>query len=129
MVYSEVFDAARTKLREDALLIIEAKVSEDTYGGGSGLRIIAERILDLAEARSRFARMLQIEINGQADANMLRQIMGPFAGGDCPITVAYRNAGAMCNIELGEGWRVTLRDELLSSLRSWLGEKAVNVRF
>jgi DNA polymerase-3 subunit alpha len=129
MVYSETFDAARNKLQSDALLIIEAKVSEDSYGGGSGLRIIAERILDLAEARSRFARMLQLEINGQADAAKLKQIMGPFTGGDCPITIGYRNGDAVCQVELGEAWRVTLRDELLASLRGWLGEKAVAVRY
>ncbi|MBV8467140.1 MAG: DNA polymerase III subunit alpha [Burkholderiales bacterium] len=129
MVYSETFDAARGKLQQDALLIIEAKVSEDSYGGGGGLRIIAERILDLAEARSRFARVLQLEINGQADAAKLKQIMGPFTGGDCPITIGYRNGDAVCQVELGEAWRVTLRDELLASLRSWLGEKAVAVRY
>jgi len=129
MVYSEVFDAARAKLREDALLVIEAKVSEDSYGGGGGLRIIAERVLDLAEARSRFARSLSLLFNGNADAQHLRQLMTPYLGGECPVQIEYHNADARCQMELGDGWRVTLRDELMASLRSWLGDDAVKVRF
>ncbi|MEH6459303.1 DNA polymerase III subunit alpha [Chitinimonas sp. JJ19] len=129
MVYSEVFDDARHKLSVDSLLVIEAKVSEDSYGGGSGVRIIAERILDLAEARSRFAQALRLGVNGNADPTRLRKLVEPFAGGDCPIRIDYRNNAAACALQLGEEWRVTLRDELLAELRGWLGDESVKVQF
>ncbi|QDQ28930.1 DNA polymerase III subunit alpha [Chitinimonas arctica] len=129
MVYAETFEAARNKLRDDALLVIEAKVSEDSYSGAGGLRIIAERILDLAEARSRFARALALGINGTADAIRLKNLLEPYAGGDCPVRVEYRNARASCAMQLGERWQVTLRDELLTELRGWLGEEAVRIQF
>uniref|UniRef100_UPI0035AD7BDE helix-hairpin-helix domain-containing protein n=1 Tax=Chitinimonas sp. TaxID=1934313 RepID=UPI0035AD7BDE len=129
MVYAETLENARNKLREDALLVIEAKVSEDSYGGGSGLRISAERILDLAEARSRFAKSLNLAINGNGDAIRLRALLEPFAGGDCPVRIDYRNHSAVCAFQLGDGWRVTLRDEMLSELKRWLGDGAVKVQF
>ncbi|MFC4157760.1 DNA polymerase III subunit alpha [Chitinimonas lacunae] len=126
-VFSEAFEVNRAKLREDTLLIIEGKVSEDSYSGG--LRIIADKIYDLAEARSRFAQALSVGINGQADAGRLRQLLDPYLGGDCPIEVLYRNREAQCGLKLGEGWRVTLRDELLTALRGWLGDESVSIRF
>ncbi|WP_269531973.1 DNA polymerase III subunit alpha [Chitinimonas sp. BJYL2] len=129
MVYSEVFDAARHKLKDDALLVIEAKVSEDSYSGAGGLRIVAERILDLAEARSRFAKALSLGINGNADIGRLRKLVQPFAGGDCPVRIEYRNERAACAVQLGQDWGVTLRDELLAELRGWLGDEAVKVHF
>ncbi|WP_028448033.1 DNA polymerase III subunit alpha [Chitinimonas koreensis] len=129
MVYSEALEDAKNKIREDALLVMEVKVSEDTYGGGSGLRISAERILDLAEARSRFARALALGVNGNADVGRLKKLVQPFAGGACPVRIDYRNERAACAVELGEEWRVTLRDELLSELREWLGPEAVKVQF
>jgi DNA polymerase-3 subunit alpha len=111
------------------MLIMEVKVSEDSYGGGSGLRITAERILDLAEARSRFAKSLNLSLNGNADATRLRSLVQPFAGGACPVKIDYANHGAICAITLGPDWNVTLREELMSELKHWLGEGAVKVQF
>lgn len=129
MVYSEAFDAARNKLREDSLLVIEAKVSEDSYGGAGGLRIIAERIFDLAEARSHFAKMLTLSLNDSHDIHQLRKFIEPFSAGECPVRLDYQNAKARCTLQLGYDWQVTLRDELLAELREWLGADAVKVQF
>ncbi|PHV11244.1 DNA polymerase III subunit alpha [Chitinimonas sp. BJB300] len=129
MVYAETLESARHSLREDTLVVIEAKVSEDTYGGGGGLRIIAERVLDLAEARSRFAKVLSLGVNSQADAIQLRRLLDPYRGGDCPIRIQYRSDKVSCAIALGEGWKVTLRDELLTSLRKDFGREAVQVQY
>ena len=52
-VYSEVFDAHRNKLKVDEPLIIEGKVSKDDFR--DGLRIVAENLYTLPEARTRFA--------------------------------------------------------------------------
>jgi DNA polymerase-3 subunit alpha len=132
MVYAETFDAARNLLREDTLLVIEAKVSEDTYGGTGGVRIVAEAIYDLAQARSRFARALALSMNGAADADRLRRTIEPFCEGEgigCPVQIDYRTEGAQAVFRLGDAWRVTLREELLADLRRWLGAEAVRIEF
>ncbi len=126
-VFSELFDASRNKIKEDALLVIEAKVSYDDYTGGN--RIVADKVFDLAEARSRFAKKLALKMNGQSDSQKLKTLLAPYASEGCAVAIQYQNSNAQCEIELGQSWRVTLRNELLDQLRGWLGEKAVEIRY
>jgi len=132
-VYSEVLDANRGKIVTDEVLVVEGKVSNDDFSGG--LRIVAERLLSLGEARSRFARALQVRINGEvaasggalAAAGKLQTLLEPFREGGCPVRVNYRNAAAEAELPLGDGWRVRLDDALLESLRDWLAPEAVEI--
>lgn len=126
-VFSELFDACRNKIKEDALLVVEAKVSYDDYTGGN--RIVADKVFDLAEARSRFAKKLALKMNGQSDCQKLKTLLSPYASEGCPVAIQYQNGNAQCEIELGQTWRVTLRNELLDQLRQWLGERAVEIRY
>jgi DNA polymerase-3 subunit alpha len=136
-VYSEVLDASRGKIVTDEVLVVEGKVSNDEFSGG--LRIVADRLLTLGEARSRFARALQLRIEsvdgrlgGEAGgpvavADRLQRLLEPFRDGGCPIRVSYRNAVAEGELPLGELWRVRLDDSLLESLRESLPAAAVEV--
>jgi DNA polymerase-3 subunit alpha len=126
-VFSELFDASRNKIKEDALLVIEAKVSYDDYTGGN--RIVADKVFDLAEARSRFAKKLALKMNGQADSQKLKSLLSPYVAEGCPVALNYRNSNAECEIELGAAWRVTLRKELLDQLKVWLGDQAVKIQY
>jgi DNA polymerase-3 subunit alpha len=126
-VFSELFDASRNKIKEDALLVIEAKVSYDDYTGGN--RIVADKVFDLAEARSRFAKKLALKMNGQSDSQKLKTLLSPYASEGCPVAIQYQSGNAQCEIELGHAWRVTLRNELLDQLKGWLGDKAVEIRY
>jgi DNA polymerase III subunit alpha len=126
-VYSEVFEANRTKLTEDALLVIPGKISEDRFSGG--VRVIADGVMDIAEARSQFAQALTLKFNGNADAAKLRQTLDNWSGGACQVEVEYHNDNARCKLALGYAWRVTLHDDLVSNLKTWLGDDAVAIRF
>ena len=126
-VFAELFDACRNKIKEDSLLVIEAKVSYDDYSGGN--RIVADKVLDLAEARSRFAKKLALKMNGQADGIKLKGYLEPFKAEGCPVAIDYRNDNAQCELMLGPEWRVTLRKELLDQLKGWLGDGAVKVQY
>ncbi|MCB1961689.1 MAG: DNA polymerase III subunit alpha [Rhodocyclaceae bacterium] len=132
-VFSEVFDAFRSKIVIDEVLIVEGKVSNDDFSGG--LRIIADKMLTLAEARGQFARALEIRLNGEvaeaggvgAAAQRLEDLLSPYRDAACPITVRYRNGEAEGALPLGPNWRVRLEDDLLDSLREWLPGDAVTV--
>ncbi|HMY50703.1 MAG TPA: DNA polymerase III subunit alpha, partial [Zoogloea sp.] len=132
-VFSEVFDANRQRIVVDEVLVVEAKVSNDDFSGG--LRIVADRLMTLGEARGRFARALQIRLNGEvaeaggaaAAAERLQTTLAPFREGECPIRVRYRNAEAEADFPFGSGWRVRPEDGLLDSLREWLPPEAVEV--
>jgi DNA polymerase-3 subunit alpha len=124
-VYNELFEAHRDILKEDRPLVIQGKVSRDEFTGG--VRVVAEKLLDLRAARERFARQLRLSMNGEASAAKLRQLLEPYRNGSCPVAVRYFNGTAACEVRLGEDWRVTPEDGLVESLRSWL--RPENVEF
>ncbi|HEU4622081.1 MAG TPA: OB-fold nucleic acid binding domain-containing protein, partial [Burkholderiaceae bacterium] len=57
MVFGDAFEAHRAQLVEDAVLVIVGQVRQDDYSGG--FRVIADRILTLAEARLQFAKCVK----------------------------------------------------------------------
>jgi DNA polymerase-3 subunit alpha len=127
-VFSELFDANKDLLKEDQLLIVEGKVSRDDYSGG--FRVIAESVLDLAGARTRFAKLLSLSCSGAANAVKLREILAGYRDeSGCRVRIGYRNAAASCDLELGDSWRVRLKDNLLVSLEDCLGEAGAAIQY
>ncbi len=127
VIFNELYEQSRHLLKDDALLVIEGKVNRDDYSGG--VRVTAERIYDLAGARTRFAQGLRLACNGQSSGRKLRELLAPYKveEGGCPVWVDYRNQNARCRVRLGEDWRVRLDDRLIESLGDWLKPEAVNV--
>jgi DNA polymerase-3 subunit alpha len=132
VIFNELYEQNRHLLKDDALLIIEGKVNRDDYSGG--VRVTAERIYDLAGARTRFAQGLSLACNGQCHAQSnsgrkLAELLAPYKvqEGGCPVWVDYQNPSACCRVRLGEDWRVRLDDRLIESLGGWLKPEAVNV--
>ena len=134
-VFNEILEAERAKIREDEVLIIEGRVQRDDFAGEGRVKIIAERLLTLAEARGRFARHLRLSLNGQASSNArvaahrLRTLLAPYTPGDCPVRLAYRNGDAVCELAFGDASRVRLEDDLLTALREWLSSDNVSVDY
>ncbi|MGH8763650.1 MAG: DNA polymerase III subunit alpha [Nitrosospira sp.] len=143
VVYSELFEAARSWLKEDQLLLVEARVSnrggDDEYGGG--LRISADQLYNIDSARSRYAKRMELHCNGLSNVARLKELLAPYRsslgpggtdhnkGGNgwfCPVLVVYRSQSAACELALGDTWRVSLQDNLLQSLSAHF--KAENVR-
>ena len=129
VIFNELYEQSRHLLKDDALLVIEGKVNRDDYSGG--VRVTAERIYDLAGARTRFAQGLRLACNGQSNGRKLAELLAPYKAqeGGCPVWVEYHNPSARCRVRLGEDWRVRLDDRLLESLGTWLKPEAVNVMY
>ena len=125
VVFSELFEANREFLKEDRLLIVEGKVGYDEFSGG--LRITADKLYDLTAARNQYARVMRIKLNGEASAARLRTLLSPYRKGQCRVAVRYYNAQAVCEVQLGEEWRVTLDEGLLRDLCEWLQPENVEV--
>ncbi|MCC7547723.1 MAG: DNA polymerase III subunit alpha [Burkholderiales bacterium] len=130
-VYNEVADQVRGVVREDALLIIEARVRMIRRSGDEGeesfMRVSAERVHDLAGARAKFARMLELRCNGGSSGSRLRELLAPYRSGGCPVSIHYSNGAAECRIDLGDGWRVKPEDDLLEALHEWLEPQNVEL--
>ena len=130
-LYNELADQSRGLVKEDALLVVEARVrtvrraldeGEETF-----MRVSADRVYDLAAARSRFARAIKLTCNGGSDGVRLRELLRPYQPGVCPVSILYRNADAQCRIDLGEAWRVKPDDTLIASLHDWLQPENVEI--
>jgi DNA polymerase III subunit alpha len=131
VVFNETFDAARALLREDQLVIIEARVMQrgGEDGQAQGLRVVAEAVYDIAAMRRRYAKSLRLACNGGADAGKLAELITPFRNGTCPIVVEYTNHGIGGELELPDSWSVNLDDPLLTRLREWLAPENVRVMY
>ncbi len=135
-VFNELYEAQRQRLREDELLIVQGNIRNDEFSGG--LRVSADRILDLGQARSQFARALRLTMNGQSDGKRLREILAPFrvaeqASGDgkagCPVLISYHNGAAQCEVALGADWRVNPDEALTGHLADWLTASNVEMHY
>ncbi len=136
-----MFDQYRDTVKEDAVVVVEAKVrsvrrSLGEEGEAVFTRITADRIYDVAGARSRFARAVRLSMNGEASnaglaaAATLKTLLEPYrSNGACPVEVRYRNGGASVEMQLGDNWRVNLDDALMKSLNEWLRPENVEVLY
>jgi DNA polymerase-3 subunit alpha len=125
VVFGELFHEKRASVQEDQVVIVKGRVFSDDFSGG--LRITADQLMDLAELRSAYARLLRLSINGQADSAKLKALLSQYAGGQCHVAIRYRNATGECDIRLPESCRVKVSAPLLDSLAEWLDEKNVEV--
>jgi DNA polymerase-3 subunit alpha len=136
--FGEVFDRFRSKIKEDELLVLEVQLrarggrpanGEMEGAGETRASIRAINALDLTEARKRFARGVRLTCNGESAGGKLRDMLAPYRNGHCPVSVVYANRGAICEINLGEAWRVNLNDDLIRSLNEWLSPENVRVLY
>jgi len=128
-VYNELFELTRAKIKEDELLLVEGKVTRDEFNNG-GLRVVADKLMTLGEARGRFAKELTLSMNGHSSAEKLRALLDPYrspGNGACPVRLRYRNGEAEVELGLPDAWRVRLDDGLLAALHEWLSAENVSV--
>ncbi|MFH1815859.1 MAG: DNA polymerase III subunit alpha [Pseudomonadota bacterium] len=135
-VFNELFDASRNKLREDEVLVIEGRAQFDDYS--NSMRVVAESLLTAGEARARFARRLELRVNGEvagaggarAACARLRSLLEPFrAEGGCRVRLHYSSGQAIAPLDFGDQWRVRLDDALFDGLRDWLPPESVGVTY
>ncbi|MDX9950968.1 MAG: DNA polymerase III subunit alpha [Methylophilaceae bacterium] len=134
VVGNELLNQNAHLVKEDMLLVVEGRVSNDDFSGG--IRVNARKLYDLPSARSVHASMLKISCNGQSDAGKLKELLAPYCRREnaeerrgCAVKVEYHNDGARVELMLGDSWRVELHDELLAGLRRWLSEDNVRVLY
>ncbi len=132
-IFNELYEKHRNRLREDQLIIVQGKVSNDDYSGG--MRIVAEQLYDLQLAREARARSLRVRLNGQADANRLHQLLNPFRAEPengvpgVPVDIVYQKDDFQCTMRLGEQWRVRMADTLLENLAAWARPDGVEITY
>ena len=129
-VFDRLFAHAAHLLANDSILVVRGRVEVDSFRGG--FRMVAEEILSVDEARSQFARGLEIDIEGPLPLALeqdLAAALQPYRSGRTPVILRYRNARAQALIRLGENWQVIPSAELLAAVDGLDGIRAARLRY
>lgn len=137
VVGNELLNQSSQLLKEDQLIIVEGRVSNDDFSGG--IRVNARKLYDLSTLRNTRASFLKISCNGQSDAAKLMALLAPYrkqqhaeyqdSASGCPIKVEYHNKASRVELMLGQSWRVDLHDDLIASLTQWLSRDNVKILY
>ncbi len=122
--FNEVFEEARALLKEDQILVIHGKPTLDNYT--QGVRLTAEAVFTLSEARQMHAKELIVELQHKQDFDIIKILNNPTHSGATPVVVRYNNSKASAEIHLPP---VTLTDDLLSHFVRPLSEGRVHIRY
>ncbi|MFY0100204.1 hypothetical protein ABTQ08_22320, partial [Acinetobacter baumannii] len=78
---------------EDELLVVSGKVSEDRFNGG--LRVAADKVMDLGAARIQYGVRMVVSINKAVDPNHLRDTLAAHRQEQgLPFVMKYRQSDA-----------------------------------
>lgn len=118
-IYSELYEKHKHQLIEDSVVVLEGDVQEDEYLQKPSMTV--RSLYDIAEARSRYARRLELVVDGaamsQAGIERIVNMLRDYGPGSFPVLAEYHNQDATVRVALGEQYRVQPRDELLQRLR------------
>ncbi|WP_028304725.1 DNA polymerase III subunit alpha [Oceanospirillum maris] len=134
-VFGELFEAHRTELQKDQLVIIEGDVSFDDYS--ASLRVRAKSVTSLLAARVRYSHSLQLiwsqkEV-GKKHLSLLETKLQPFTVSQpdegVGVEVFYQRNDVAGKVRLSDQWRVVPSDELIYSLYDGFGLKNVRLSY
>ena len=127
-VYNEIYEANKRLFKEDEFLAVQGKVSEDRFSGG--LRITAEKVMDIAAARVQFGRQFKFALNKGIDSALIKQILDPYKSATgLPLITQYTGQDSSCSISWPDDWRVTPADGLYRAVIEQLGAKSAVVDY
>jgi DNA polymerase-3 subunit alpha len=121
----EIFNERRELMQEDQLIVVQGKLQPDRFSGGLRLNVL--QVWDLAAARTRFGRYLEVEVNGGAPpvADVLclwpaRRVAGEHGElqQGLAVRLRLRRQEATAAIDLGDEARFWPCDEALGRWRN-----------
>ena len=132
LISGHTLENSSALLKADQVLIIESKISRDDYGGGDGLRIMANQVMTLQMARERYARSLSLHLNPEHDIAKLAATLAAARLPDTPhipLQLSYGNPQAEGRLKISSKWGVTASAALFEELEKQLGNRAVSVNW
>ena len=103
-------------LNKDEIIVVEGRVTTNDFSGG--FRMSVQKIMTLSDAKSRFARGVQISLRGPGEdiCASLQSTFVPYQDGSGQVWLNYSNKRARARLELGEEWNVKACEELVAAL-------------
>ena len=128
-VFNELYEPNKHLFKEDEFLAVLGKVSEDRFSGG--LRVTAEKVMDIAMARVAFGKQFAFSVDTRLDALQIKNVLAPYRSeSGLPLTMRYMQQGVgYCEIRLADDWRVAPADGLKQVLAEKLGVQGATVEY
>ncbi|RFF32719.1 DNA polymerase III subunit alpha [Wenzhouxiangella sediminis] len=128
-VFDRLFQQVSDRLVADEIVVVKGRVEIDRFRGG--FRMVAEEVMSVDEARSQFARRVEVEISKPPETleHDLAAALQPYRPGRTPVVIQYRNQSARAVLHLGSSWRVTPSTELLAALGGVTGIGEVRLKY
>jgi DNA polymerase-3 subunit alpha len=127
-VYNELYEPNRAMFKEDELLVVQGKVSEDRFSGG--MRISAEKVLDIGAARAYYGKQFSAVSSAGFDTAQLKNILSQYrVENGLPFVLQYTHDGVSCEVRWPDAWQVKPADELRLALIDKLGLQAATVEY
>jgi len=127
-VFGELYDQRRDVIHKDKVLVVKGKASHDHFSGG--IRLSADELFDIEQARSNLTRHMQIQLNSDQLTSdvvaQLKQILAPSDDGQCGVAFQYKSASGVCQLDVAHDWRVVPSKIMLEKLESIVGQ--TNIR-
>ena len=125
----DVFQRYRDLVAKDALVLVEGMLRFDEFG--DSWRLAGRKLTELDKAREQQARRVVLKWPVRPDSASMQErladILRPWRGGPCPITVEYTGSGASGALTLSAEWNVRAGSELLEKLEGLVGRGGVQV--
>ena len=128
-VYGELYDQRRDVIHKDKVLVVKGKASLDHFSGG--IRLSADELFDIEQARSNLARHMQIRLSAEqlngGVVSHLKSILAPNEQGLCGVGFEYHSDSGMCRLEIADDWRVVPNKVMLEQLEAILGQSNIQL--
>ena len=132
VLYDEFLERFRDVVKEDQIVVFEARIRSFRRGGDRGdsavvTRLSAENVFSLASVREKFGKVLRLRIATGANPSELKEILKRYRDGTIPVKVMYSGSTGDAEIDLGHEWRVRPEDSLFKDLGEWLTPEDVSL--
>ena len=130
-LFGDVYDAARSIINKDVVLIIEGEVAPDEYNGG--VRARGQNVMSMTQARARYASHIEIQCDQQqlnnARVKALKECLmkNRQAADRISVALRFQHEGAEGDLRLGESWQSEPSDEQIIALKELFGNAAVRL--
>jgi len=117
-IFAEVYEQFQSRIQPDKLVVIQGKIGQDNFTGG--LAATADAVYDMSRAREICGKSLLLRVDNNEGGHdwltTLQSTLSPFREGLTPLEIEYVNQSARTLVRLGEEWRITPTDTLLTEL-------------
>ena len=128
-VYGELYDRRRDVIHKDKVLVVKGKASHDHFSGG--IRLSADELFDIEQARSTLARHLRIQLAAdQLTTGLVQQlkvVLQPDEEGQCGVDFEYISDEGRCQLQIGEQWRIHPTRVMVDQLVDLVGQQSIKM--